>query len=200
MADNIKAIELLFGVAGGGNITGESGKKIKNQLTNIANHIKPSIVVKVNGDQFKKELKKLKAELQQELGTVNINPTSPNESSSGGGKGGSKGKQDTKTYKELKQDLEAIYRLRKQISGLDSTSKPQESENLSMVASDLEEQYRASLENAKISEEQKQLLIQQEELLNRQLKTQENINAAKREGKTEDKLPNLQKSWDGLIA
>lgn len=200
MADNIKAIELLFGVAGGGNITGESGKKIKNQLTNIANHIKPSIVVKVNEDQFKKQLKKLRAELQQELGTVNINPTSTNENNSGGGKSGNKGKQDTKTYKELKQDLEAIYRLRKQISGLDSTSKPQESENLSKIASGLEEQYRANLENAKISEEQKQLLMQQEELLHRQLKTQENINKAKREGKADDKLPNLQKSWDGLIA
>lgn len=47
-------IELLFGVKGGGSPSGESGKKIQNQLNNIINHLEPcKIEVQINTESVK---------------------------------------------------------------------------------------------------------------------------------------------------
>jgi len=63
LAEN-KPIGLLFGVSGGGSISGASGTKIKNQLANIIGQINKSDVVKlsfkidpVSKQNLEKELK-----------------------------------------------------------------------------------------------------------------------------------------------
>ena len=58
MADK-DVIAIKFGVAGEGNINGESGKLIQRQLNEIADNVKVQIKVDVDADYFKKELEKL---------------------------------------------------------------------------------------------------------------------------------------------
>ncbi len=59
MADNNKAIELLFSVAGGGEISGESGKLIKQQIEQIASNITPKITFDADTSEVEKKLKEL---------------------------------------------------------------------------------------------------------------------------------------------
>ena len=47
MAANSKAIGLLFEVAGGGNINGETGKRINGQLRNLVGAINKSDTLKL---------------------------------------------------------------------------------------------------------------------------------------------------------
>lgn len=94
MPNKNDVIEILFGVKGGGSISGESGQNIKADLDKIANQI--SLKVKVNRTFFTNQLKQLKAELEKTLGNLNItinrnvkgNTTSSNGSASGLGDGG----------------------------------------------------------------------------------------------------------------
>ena len=63
-------IGIKFGVAGGGSISGESGRIIKNQLLEIASQIK--LKVSVDREHFKHQVALLKKEIDAKLGRVQV--------------------------------------------------------------------------------------------------------------------------------
>lgn len=110
MAANSKAIGLLFEVAGGGNINGETGKRINGQLRNLVGAINKSDTLKlkftIDSNHFKKEIDLIKKQLQS------INATSGN----GGGGGASGGvSKHTEAWRNATAAMTEYYKLQTQV-------------------------------------------------------------------------------------
>lgn len=127
MAANSKAIGLLFEVAGGGNINGETGKRINGQLRNLVGTINKSDTIKlkftVDANHFKKEIDLIKQQLQ------NVNLTSGSNKGSGSAGKASKHTEEwkkataavTEYYKLLTQVRQALTRTDRIIDNGDGT-------------------------------------------------------------------------------
>lgn len=120
MAVNTKAIGLLFEVAGGGSISGETGKKINDQLRSIVKAINDADTLKLqfqlDDSKFNADLERIKKELQSLSSTsISIGTHSGRGSGSGGtgGKGGSSA--HTAEWKNATEALRNYYRLRTQL-------------------------------------------------------------------------------------
>lgn len=105
---NDNVIEILFGVKGGGEISGESGQNIKKALDRIANQI--SLQVKVDQKYFKEQLLKLKADLESTLGNLKIkietnNQTQTTATNKTGSSSGSKTDPTTEAQKKNYNEL-----------------------------------------------------------------------------------------------
>ena len=61
MADNKQALELLFKVAGGSSISGETGKLISGQLEELSKKIK--LKLRVDEEYFSKQVDKFEFEV-----------------------------------------------------------------------------------------------------------------------------------------
>ena len=109
MAANSKAIGLLFEVAGGGNINGETGKRINGQLRNLVGAINKSDTLKlkftIDSNHFKKEIDLIKKQLQS------INATSGN---GGGGASGGVSKH-TEAWRNATAAMTEYYKLQTQV-------------------------------------------------------------------------------------
>lgn len=70
MAERDNVIQILFGVAGGSSISGESGVKIKHDLEELAKNIK--IEIGIDDQTFKAQVQELKKYIQEEIGKVAI--------------------------------------------------------------------------------------------------------------------------------
>ena len=110
MAANSKAIGLLFEVAGGGNINGETGKRINGQLRNLVGAINKSDTLKlkftIDSNHFKKEIDLIKKQLQS------INATSGN--GVGGGASGGVSKH-TEAWRNATAAMTEYYKLQTQV-------------------------------------------------------------------------------------
>ena len=93
-------LEILFGVKGGGSVSGESGRQISADLTAIAKNIHPEIQFKLSKNQqstFQAELdaiaKNLKLNIEANVTKVNMSGGSGTSSSGSriGGKNGGAG-------------------------------------------------------------------------------------------------------------
>lgn len=118
-------VDLLFGVEGGGAISGASGKKIRNQLTNIIGNVNKQIPgIKITLDagslsncenQLKKLTKTAMAEadkIQSAYSTVNFTPDQQGKES--GGKSGRKSSNDeTRRLNALKKYENLLTRINK---------------------------------------------------------------------------------------
>ncbi len=103
---NNDVIEILFGVKGGGVLSGESGKKIHSELTQIAEQI--SLKINIDQKYFHEQLLKLKSDLDKTLGDLKIRvvaeqPKQPVGGSSpvGAGNKNKATEQQKKTFSEL---------------------------------------------------------------------------------------------------
>lgn len=70
MAERDNVIQILFGVAGGSSISGESGAQIKKDLESIASQIKVAVAIDDTG--FKSQVQELKKYIQEEIGKVAV--------------------------------------------------------------------------------------------------------------------------------
>ena len=70
MAEKDNVIQILFGVAGGSSISGESGVKIKHDLEELAKNIK--IEIGIDDQTFKAQVQELKKYIQEEIGKVAV--------------------------------------------------------------------------------------------------------------------------------
>lgn len=70
MADTNKAIGILFEVAGQGEISGESGRLIQQQLKQITERVNLQLKLNINKTHFREQLTQLKSEMEQMFGTA----------------------------------------------------------------------------------------------------------------------------------
>lgn len=116
MADNKNVIEILFGVKGGSDIGGKSGKLIKKQLEDIAKQIK--IEVNINKKYFDGQVDALQKSLHQKLGNLKIDINKAGSgvvSSTESAKSNSAAKEQNDTYK---QQVATLKELKKQYKEL----------------------------------------------------------------------------------
>ena len=106
---NDNVIEILFGVKGGGELSGESGRKIKTELDRIANQI--SLQVKVDQKYFKEQLLKLKADLESTLGNLKIKVETNNQTAATNKTGNSSGSKDNSKLVAQKKAYTELIRL-----------------------------------------------------------------------------------------
>lgn len=193
-------VEILFGVAGGSNISGKSGALIKSQLDGLASKIK----LKVNVDQkyFSTQLTALKKNMDQKLGRLKIQVVAQ-------GLDGNKkvsnqkiheNKQDIQVYNALKAKLDALYASYKKLDAIRNTSTQKYAALLSQTNA-LTDEYNTKLKTATqdktLSEEQLSQLQKRTEYLQGVRKAQLEVNAAVDKDKM---LGNMQTSYDGLVA
>ena len=121
MADNKQALELLFKVAGGSSISGETGKLISGQLEDLSKKIK--LKIRVDEEYFSKQVDKLKADIQKKIGTVEVNfKTKEVSTGESRGKASSSTQKDTaaeESFKRAKKYLAERQKIQKQLNKLD---------------------------------------------------------------------------------
>lgn len=196
MADN-NVIGILFGVAGEGNISGESGRLIQTQLKQIADKVNLQIKLNINKNHFKEQLKSLRSEVEREFGTAissSVNNSTARSGSSGGG-----AKKASAEYSSLiklvNQYRDAIKKSTSDISG--STA---EHKNNVKAVSDAYAKMQTAIEAANSSGK-----ISTEEYNNLQsLKTEYQELGAQiakvTQARREDKLASLESQSDKLFA
>lgn len=199
MADNV--VGIVFGVAGGKSLSGESGALIKSQLDAITSKIK----LKVNIDRpyFSKQLEYLKKELDNKLGKLKVTITTS------GASGENKRKAPTDTdkiqeqkqkYSELKKQLKELYKTYAKFDKIPDKD--------SSTATTLESQLVKRLQKYEdaFSEASNKKLVPEEQL--RQLEELKADLVAARKAQTElneatqqEKMASgMQTSYKGLIA
>lgn len=149
-----EVIEIVFGVAGGSNISGESGARIKRELEQIAAQI--SLKIDIDKNYFASQLNTLKGEINKTLnGSVKLG--------TGAGVKGSvseptqQSSLQSQNQQKLRSQLEQIYKLKSQINKLDGAGTVNETLKKSQVDR-MTERYR---EQRSLSL-QKQTITQQE--------------------------------------
>lgn len=70
MTERDNVIQILFGVAGGSSISGESGQQIQRDLTELSKNLRA--YVNIDEDHFKAQLNKLKRDMEDTLGKLKI--------------------------------------------------------------------------------------------------------------------------------
>ena len=127
MAERDNVIQILFGVAGGSSISGESGAQIKKDLESIASQIK--VAVSIDDTGFKSQVQELKKYIQEEIGhvavKVNIGKTNVTEKSGSGSSGSVNNIQkQSDAYKQLRHEITETTSVYKSLAKeLDSTTK-----------------------------------------------------------------------------
>lgn len=198
MADNV--VEILFGVAGGSRISGQSGTLIKSQLDTLASKI--NLKINVDKNYFSKQLTALKKDMDKKLGRLKIQVVSQ-----GGGiekkktaESEQEQKPDVKLYDELKSKQEALYASYKKLDSERNTSTKKYAALLSQTNA-LADEYNSKLSAARqdksVTDDQLKQLQQRKEYLERVRKAQLEVNAAMDQDKM---LGGMQTSYDGLIA
>lgn len=121
MAERDNVIQILFGVAGGSSISGESGAQIKKDLESIASQIKVAVAIDDTG--FKSQVQELKSYIQKEIGQVsvkvNIGKTNVAEKSGSG---------SSSTVNNIQKQSDAYDDLRKKIIASANAEKAFEKE------------------------------------------------------------------------
>ena len=140
MAVNSKAIELLFGVAGGGSISGETGSGINRDIQAIVNSLNSSNAVKIKFSIDESTIKKQIASLKNELQSV-VSKTS---SGSGSGGGESHQKSAKIDYNDVEQATKAFVKLQKAQADLDK-NKPR----VGILGQETIDQLQSNLDSAK---------------------------------------------------
>jgi len=178
-------IGIKFGVAGGGSISGESGRVIKGQLESIVSQIK----LKINIDQeyFRKQVLILKKELDGKLGKLQVGVKAvTNVGAASGIATPSKPSSKTPdTQKQINTQLKAEVKIRKELSKIGEGKR---------------EGYRAQLEK-ELGAQEKELGIRQltkEQLL--EIETITNRAAAKEQDSAEDNAHRLKTKFMGVQA
>ena len=134
MASN-QDFDLLVGVAGGGAVSGESGKLIQSQLDSIFANLKTDkFVIKVKSVDASEAIKTLKAQIQNELNAVTANTTT---TASGTTKVASSRKTSTTTTANTAaKDKQAVSKVteeyKRQLAEIEGIRKAANSLNLSL--------------------------------------------------------------------
>ena len=98
-------VKLVFGVQGGGSLSGASGKEIKTKLTAIINQLKPKIKLSIDETSIRKELKRVQGIFKKEL--FNFYPTTKTNTNNSGSSKSNKNSEESRYLKEQNQQLKA---------------------------------------------------------------------------------------------
>ena len=113
MANGKGAIGILFGVAGGGSISGESGVRIQNELSKIAERVKLKVKINIDKNHFNTQLNQLQKDIQQKLGKLNFNVSNTGSNNSTNSSSGLK--QQEVQAKDLYEQLEKVRKAREKV-------------------------------------------------------------------------------------
>ena len=193
MANN--GIGILFQVAGGGSISGKSGQLIKSQLETLSSNIK--LKINIDREHFSSQLGSLKAEIQKQLGTLNVNFHTNQGSSGGNGSGTSGANGENQAYQQLKATLNSIGSLRQKLAS-QVRSQSQEATELQAQVNEKYAEYTRLVEQNKgtLSTDQLNSLEQLKQKIDATAASQERLTAARRQ----DKLAGAETSYRGLYA
>ena len=108
-------VELLYGVSGGGDLSGASGQEISKSLNKLVKALEkakvPTIKLFFDEKDFTSKLKAIKERITKELGgAFNININNINTSKTHKGNNAPSGVNETKTYLNLKQQISDAYK------------------------------------------------------------------------------------------
>lgn len=201
MADNVLGI--VFGVAGGESISGESGALIRSQLSALTDKIK--LKVNIDRNHFSKQLDSLRKELDNKLGglKITINPAVSSSVTQRGKSTSSKNstsevQNQTAVYDALRAKITEATRAYKAYGKeLDTTTN--KSNSLLRTAETLHKEYETQLSNSSgiLSTEQVDTLNG----LNARLEEVRNNREAFNKAIQQDKMNGgMRTSYDGLIA
>ena len=193
MANN--GIGILFQVAGGGSISGKSGQLIKSQLETLSSNIK--LKINIDREHFSSQLGSLKAEIQKQLGTLNVNFHTNQGSSGGNGSGTSGANGENQAYQQLKATLNSLGSLRQKLAS-QVRSQSQEATELQAQVNEKYAEYTRLVEQNKgsLSTDQLNSLEQLKQKIDATAASQERLTAARRQ----DKLAGAETSYKGLFA
>lgn len=203
---NNNAVEILFGVAGGRSISGKSGALIKSQLESIASKIK--LRVNIDKDYFSGQLDSLKRQMEEKLGTLQIEiQTSEQEKKPAGAGQGNNGEtgttsaaKESDTYKTLRADLDSVYSSYKKLDATRVTSTEKYAalqRQTNALLADYNLKLKSASESGAVSDSELLQLQKRKEYLDRARAAQLELNAAA----DKDKMSSgMQTSFDGLIA
>lgn len=123
MANGNADVELVFGVSGGGKLSGDSGKSIKQSLEELVRELEnkgiPKFKIFFDEKDFKVKVSNLKKLLKSELGdslTINIKNSQTETTKENKGTSTKSVSEETKLYKDLEKELKETYKAKKDIN------------------------------------------------------------------------------------
>lgn len=174
MGKQSKALGILFGVAGGGAINGESGARILKDLTEIVNAINgnqstlPKVKLQFDTSQAKTAIEQLKTEIKklEEMGKITVTTKDGSSGSKGGKKSGddtSATKQQNQNYKQLTATIKEYYAELAKVQKIQMKSDAVSSNNGQWATTDAQYDNRiAKINNLKATLENLGLAVTQE--------------------------------------
>lgn len=203
MADNI--ISILFGVAGGSSLDGESGALIKKQLESIAQKIK--LKINIDRDYFSNQLKTLKAEIDKTLGNLKIDVSATGQKSKATTGSSSSAGSDTMNTQSQAAAYKDLYTQPNKVDTAFKKLDKERNERTNVYAAlksqaeatktEFEVALQTAKEGKKVSEEQLQLLAARQSYLETERNSQANLTTALNNDKL---LGGMQTTFNGLIA